>query len=133
MIFDNMLKFTEQYNGEGLYWNYWYHEWKIFSVSPFANAAVFVPGTPSVTSITLSPATATVSAGQSLAFTASVVTANFAPQTVTWSLSADAPAVIDNFGGVTVNEDAVAETTFTVTATSTFDNTVTGTATVTVG
>ena len=133
MIFDNMLKFTEQYNGEGLYWNYWYHVWKIFSVSPFANAAVFVPGTPSVTSITLSPATATVSAGQSLTFTATVVTANFAPQTVTWSLSADAPAVIDNFGGVTVNEDAVAETTFTVTATSTFDNTITGTATVTVG
>ena len=25
MIFDNFYNFTEQYNGEGLYWNYWYH------------------------------------------------------------------------------------------------------------
>lgn len=25
MIFDNLYKFTEDYNGEGLYWQYWYH------------------------------------------------------------------------------------------------------------
>ena len=133
MIFDNMLKFTEQYNGEGLYWNYWYHVWKIFSVSPYANNAVFVPGTPSITSVTVSPATATVSAGQSASFTATVVTANFAPQTVTWSLSEDAPATIDQFGTVTIDSDAVAETEITVTATSTFNTAKTGTATITVG
>ena len=133
MIFDNMLKFTEQYNGEGLYWNYWYHVWKIFSVSPYANNAVFVPGTPSITSVTVSPATATVSAGQSASFTATVVTANFAPQTVTWSLSDDAPATIDQFGNVTIDSDAVAETEITVTATSTFNTAKTGTATITVG
>ena len=43
MIFDNFYNFTEQYNGEGLYWNYWYHVWKTFSVSPFANNALFIP------------------------------------------------------------------------------------------
>ena len=51
MIFDNLFNFTEQYNGEGLYWNYWYHVWKTFSVSPFANAAVFVPGKPAITGV----------------------------------------------------------------------------------
>lgn len=35
MIFDNLDKFTEQYNGQGLYWNYWYHQWKTFTVNPF--------------------------------------------------------------------------------------------------
>ncbi len=42
MIFDKLLEFTENYNGEGLYWNYFYHVWKIFSNSPFANAVLFV-------------------------------------------------------------------------------------------
>lgn len=83
MVFDNYQNFTEQYNGDGLYWNYWYHVWKTFSVSPFANNAMFIPATPSVTSITLSPATATVATGQTASFTATVVTANFAPKAVT--------------------------------------------------
>lgn len=38
MILDNLIKFTENYNGEGMYWNYWLHTWKTFSTSPFANA-----------------------------------------------------------------------------------------------
>ena len=45
MIFDNLYQFTEQYNGQGLYWNYFYHVWKTFSVSPFMNALVFVDKT----------------------------------------------------------------------------------------
>lgn len=41
MIFDNFQEFTEAYNGQGLYWNYFYHVWKTFSYSPFSNAVVF--------------------------------------------------------------------------------------------
>ena len=41
MIFDNLYEFTEDYNGQGLYWQYWYHTWKTFSCSPFANACAF--------------------------------------------------------------------------------------------
>lgn len=41
MIFDNFQEFTEVYNGQGLYWNYFYHVWKTFSYSPFSNAVVF--------------------------------------------------------------------------------------------
>lgn len=88
MIFDNLMNFTEQYNGEGLYWNYWYHVWKTFSISPFSNAIVFVVGAPTVDSISVSPSTATVSAGQTVLLSANVTTDNFASKSVNWSLSA---------------------------------------------
>lgn len=129
MIFDNFYNFTEQYNGEGLYWNYWYHVWKTFSVSPFANNALFIPGTPGVTSVTVTPKTATVSAGQSVQLSAEVVTTNFAPKSVTWSVNSE-HATVDNSGKVTVLSSAPASTSITVTATSTYDNTKKGTATV---
>lgn len=133
MIIDNLYNFTEQYNGQGLYWNYWYHVWKTFSISPFNNASIFVPATPSITSVTVTPATATVMPGQKIAMTATVVTANFAPKTVNWTLSDGADADIDIYGNVTLHDDATAADTITVTATSTFDSTKYGTATITVG
>lgn len=129
MIFDNFYNFTEQYNGEGLYWNYWYHVWKTFSVSPFANNALFIPGTPGVTSVTVSPGTATVAAGQSVQLSANVVTTNFAPKSVTWTVDSE-HATVDNSGKVTVLSTAPASTRITVTATSTYDTSKKGTATV---
>lgn len=133
MVFDNFMNFTEQYNGEGLYWNYWYHVWKTFSVSPFANAICFVTGTPSVTSVTVSPSTLTVAKGQSGQLSAEVVVENYAPKTVTWALSGTetVTSTIDSNGKITIAADE-ANTTITVTATSTFDSAKTGTATVTV-
>lgn len=131
MIFDNFFNFTEQYNGEGLYWNYWYHVWKTFSISPFHNNALFIPGTPSITSVTVSPAEATVEAGQSIQLTATVVTANFAPKTVTWSTETEGVTVSAS-GVVTVGEDVEPATEITVTATSTFDSTAYDSATITV-
>ena len=132
MIFDNFQNFTEKYNGEGLYWNYWYHVWKTFSVSPFANAIMFIPSTPSVTSITITPSTATVSAGQTISLSANVVTENFAPKTVNWSVSDVEGVTINGAGVVTIGDDVESGTEITVTATSVFDNTVTATATLTV-
>lgn len=41
-IYDNLMKFTEDYIGSGMYWNYWLNVYKTVSHSPFANAAVFV-------------------------------------------------------------------------------------------
>ena len=131
MIFDNFFNFTEQYNGEGLYWNYWYHVWKTFSVSPFANNALFIPGTPTVTSVSVSPATATVKAGQSISLSATVVTDKFAPQVVNWT--SNTTGVTVNRGGVvTVGADVVAGTEVTITATSAFDATKTDTCVITV-
>ena len=131
MIFDNFYNFTEQYNGEGLYWNYWYHVWKTFSVSPFANNALFIPGTPTVESVTVSPATATVKAGQSISLSAVVKTEFFAPQSVDWTSDTDG-VTVSKSGVVTIGSGVSASTSVTITATSTFDHTKTGTATITV-
>lgn len=130
MIFDNLYKFTEDYNGEGLYWQYWYHAWKTFSTSPFANAVVFVPGTPGVTSVTVSPATATVNKGAMLQLNAVVDTEGFAPKSVVWSIDSELSTISQN-GLLSVSPDETAGS-ITVTATSTFDNTKKGTATITV-
>lgn len=130
MIFDHYLNMTEQYNGEGLYWNYWLHAWRTFSVSPFANAVVFTTETPAVTSVSVSPATATASKGQQVQLTASVVTTGFAPKTVTWA-SSSGLTTVSNTGLVTVGGNETA-TTVTITATSTFDASKTSTCTITV-
>ena len=132
MIYDNLNNFTEQYNGQGMYWNYWYHQWKTFSVSTFANGAVFVPGTPTVTSVTVSPATATVKPGGQVVLSAVVETENFASQAVKWSISDSEKAEI-TFGGILhVDRNATAGDKITVTATSVYDPQKTATATVTV-
>lgn len=130
MIFDNLYKFTEDYNGEGLYWQYWYHAWKTFSFSPFANAVIFVPGKPGVTSVTVSPAIATVNKGAMLQLNAAVVTEGFAPKSVVWSIDSNTSTITQNgLLSVAANESA---SSITVTATSTFDGTKTKTATITV-
>ena len=137
MIYDNLMEFTEQYNGEGLYWNYWYHVWKTFSISPFSNAAVFVPGTPAITSVTVSPDSAVVMPGQSILLSATVVTAYFASQAVTWSATISGEAAPDKvsispLGLLTTAPDITAGTEITVTAKSVVDATKTDTATITV-
>ena len=129
-IYDNMYKMTENYNGQGLYWNYFYHTWKTFSVSPFSQAVVFVPAVPSVTSVTVTPSTATVSVGQTVQLTAKVVTANFAPQTVTWSSDSEF-ATVTASGLVTILEGATG--TIHITAKSTFNSEVTGQSVLTIG
>lgn len=131
MIFDNFYNFTEQYNGEGLYWNYWYHVWKTFSISPFANNALFIPGTPTVTSVTVSPATANVSAGQKVQLSAVVQTTDFAPQAVTWSVTSGENVTVNQSGVVTIGADASGE--IVITATSVYDSEKSGSATLTVG
>lgn len=141
MIIDNLYNFTEQYNGEGLYWNYWYHVWKTFSVSPFANAVVFVPGAPSIDSVEVSPASVTISAGQKVLLSATVTTDNFASKAVTWSLTAVdseseplevVPATVNAYGEVAIDPDADSGTVITATATSVFDTTKSDSAEITV-
>lgn len=130
MIFDNMYEFTENYNGQGLYWNYFYHTWKTFSMSPFANALVFVPAVPSVTSVTVSPTAITCKKGQSVQLSVEVETENYAPKTVNWKSDTDG-VTVDINGHVTV-ATSVTEKTAKITATSTYDNTKSGECAVTI-
>lgn len=128
MIFDNFYNFTELYNGEGLYWNYWYHVWKTFSISPFAEAQIFAPDTTDVTAVAITPSTATVPQGGSIQFTASVTGTGFFDKRVTWTTS---EGTITNDGVLSVPEAATG--TITVTAQSVANPAKSGTATVTVG
>lgn len=64
-VYDKLNEFGELYNPEGLYWNYWYHTWRIFSVSPFSNAVAFYPTEPDVSSVWVMPTQATIAPGQS--------------------------------------------------------------------
>lgn len=133
MVWDNLIRFTENYNGEGLYWNYFYHVWKTFSSSPFANAIVFTTAATTVTGVTVSPATHTMGANSQQTFTATVNGTGHYPTDVTWSISGNS----DNTTAITANGilmtgAAEAGPTITVTATSNFDSGKRGTATVTI-
>lgn len=131
MNFDNLQNLqTEIYNTEGLYWNNVLHIWRTYSISPFANCVVFVPGTPSVNSITVSPSVGTMMKGYTLQMTAVVVTSFFASKNVAWSIDS-ALSSIDENGVLYVSADETA-TTITVTATSLDDETKTSTATITI-
>lgn len=131
MIFDVLQEFNEQYNGEGLYWNHWLHSWKVVSSSPFAQNALFVAGEIKVDSVTVSPATATLNGvGSSIQLTATIATENFAPKGVLWS-SDNEKVEVTNSGKVTILSGAESGEVH-VTATSAYDDTKTGTCTITV-
>lgn len=106
--------------------NIFLHAQEVISTSPFANCCLFTTLAPTVTSLTVSPSTATVSKGQKLKFSVEVATTGFANKAVTWSIDADALAdgvKIDYATGeLEVPANAKVEA-ITVTATSVFDKT----------
>lgn len=125
---------TEFFNPQTLRTNHWLHAWGSVSSSPFENAVVFTVTAQGVTSVSVSPSTATVTKGQSLQLSATVVTTGFANKAVYWTVDADAYADgvrIADDGELIIPADATVES-VTVTATSIYDNTKTGTATITV-
>lgn len=128
-------KQTEFYNPTTLENNHFLHAWRVFSTSPFENAVVFTQDDISVESVTVSPATATVSKGQELKLSANVETTGFANKAVVWSIS----SIVEGMDVVTISADGTLKVPSTapsgeliVTATSVYDNSVTGTATITV-
>ena len=133
-MYDQTLRYTDFFNPQALYYNYYLTAFKVVAMSPFAPAAAFVPGAPSVTSVTVSPATATVAKGQHAQLSANVVTANFASKAVTWSMTGAAKpeTQIDNSGNLFVASDETAST-LTIKATSNADPTKNGSATITIG
>lgn len=133
-VYDNLDQFTESYNGEGLYWQYWYHVWKTLGTSPFSNAIALTPGVGSITSIDVLPAAISVPQTfvGNIPFTAVVVTENFASAAVVWSIETDLSAypdilvTINAAGLLTITHTALPTSyppTITVKATSVFDPT----------
>ena len=135
MDFDNFEQFTENYNGQGLYWQYFFHVWKTFSVSPFSNAIAFTSQTNEVTEVTVSPVSSNVAVGTSIQLTAEVDGTGLYPKTVTWSIKGSQALAsgtnIDATSGVLhVAADETVGNSITVTASAADGQT--GTSTITV-
>ena len=95
---------TSFFNPETLRNNHWLHAWKVLSTSPFKQAVCFTKDiTPSVTSVSVNPSTATVSAGQSVQLTASVSTTGFANKGVTYNIVQDSETTEANKAKVDLN------------------------------
>lgn len=132
--YDNMRQMATPFiNGDGLYTNYPYHVSQIISASPFQNVIAFSTATSGVVSVTVSPATASVEKGKSIALTADVTTNGFGSSEVFWEISGNSSE------GTYIGQDAILRiatdetgTEITVKATSIADDTKVGSATITI-
>lgn len=129
---DCLQKFVRDMNGQGLYWQYWAHYWRVLAVCPFANAVAITTTTPTVTNVTVTPATPTAGKGTSLQMSAEVTGTGLFPKLVTWSVSAnsDPNTTVNPMGVVTIGSSETG--TVQVTATSVFDTAKKGSTTITV-
>lgn len=129
-VYDVLNQFTEQYNAALLYWNEFNHVWRIYSASPFAPIVGFTTTTPAITSVTVNaPETAT--AQSRVVAVATVSGTDFANKGVKFSIAPTTNVTIDeNTGFIAFGAQASGK--YTVTATSVFDSTKSGTAEITV-
>lgn len=93
MVFDNLQEMENVNNGEGLYWNYWLHVWRTFSLSPFANAVAFTKDAFEVTGIEITladgspiPAGMSIPRGGSVQLKANVSGTGVYNDAVTWNV-----------------------------------------------
>lgn len=122
-VYDNLDKFTEKYVASGLYWNYFYHQWKTISTSPFSNAVVFVSSGATITnptSLTFTVAEKEVSSEATiLTLQPSGTTASLQPSTYSFDQIQTAITngiAIDDYGAVTFPVDKLS-TSLTLTLT----------------
>ena len=139
-VYDYLRTFKTAYNGEGLYWNYFYHVWMVYSLSPFANAVAFGTATPTVTAVTVTPTTATVKAGGTVQITTSVTGTGDPTSKCTFALAGntDPETAVNTMGKVILGSKETgslgnSKNQITVTATSVQDKSKTATCTITVG
>ena len=139
-VYDYLRTFKTAYNGEGLYWNYFYHVWMVYSLSPFANAVAFGTATPTVTAVTVTPTAATVKAGGTVQITTSVTGTGDPTSKCTFALAGntDPETVVNTMGKVILGNKETgslgnSKNQITVTATSVQDKSKTATCTITVG
>lgn len=132
-VWDNFEKMTENYNGKGLYWNYNYHVWKTFSVSPFAQAVCYTATEGTITAVTVTPTKATLPKGADMELAVSVTRTGVINQAVEWTISGNVSTgtYVSDAGKVHIAKDETAAK-ITVTATSVADSTKSGVCTVTV-
>lgn len=129
MVYDSAFDMDSQKISKRRSYQYSLHNRQLLSSSPFENCAAFGTTAPSIASVSVTPATATVSKGETIQLNANVITAGFAPKTVIWT-SDDANTTVDAAGFVTTTSTSKASV--KITAKSTFDSAKTATATLTI-
>lgn len=131
MIRDNMTKFTEQFNAQGVYWNYYFHRWSTYSASPFAGCIAFTTADiVAPTAIVIDQDEAVVPAGSDILMTATITPSNATCKSVKWSVAStdlDSGTYITSGGFLRIGKHQTADVVITATAMGGED--VTGTAT----
>ena len=128
-IYDSYIEsHTSPLNGEGLYYNNWYHVQKILSASPFRNAIMLVGTAQTIDSVTLNISDVTLPVNGSVTAIATVTTTGFAPKTLIYTSNNPEVATVDASGTIT----AVSTGSAVITAKSKFDSSKTATVNVTV-
>lgn len=128
-----LFEFYEFEDPSTLKENFFLHDWKVISYSPFRNAVVYTTQSPTITSVTVTPDTASVGKGAQLQLSAEVVATGFASKKVSWSVegkNSDKTTITPN-GLLVVGSDETA-TSLTVKAISLADSSKSGSATITV-
>ena len=95
---------TEFFNPQTMRTNHWLHTWGVLSTSPFEQAIVFTSNAQAISSVQVSPSTATVTKGQELKFNAIVNASGFANKAVAWSINQVAQTA-----GANIREDGKLE------------------------
>ena len=98
----------------------------VFDNTEIGNSTINVDLAPEVLEVTITPLIDTVNVGSTISLTENVTAVGGADESVTWSSLNESRATVDGNGIVS----GVSRGTVTITATSVFDNTVTGAATV---
>ena len=128
-----LFEFYEFEDPSTLKENFFLHDWKVISYSPFRNAVVYTTQSPTITSVTVTPDTANVGKGAQLQLSAEVVATGFASKKVSWNVdgaSSNETAITPN-GLLVVGSDETAAS-LTVKAISLADSSKSGSATITV-
>lgn len=116
-IYDNLMRADEWYNAEVMAWQYYYHVWQTFAMSPFANGVILATGASKpATGISLSGASTTVEEDSTITFTITLAPADATSDYTVYSSDESVFTVSVSSGTATVtgvsagSADLIAET-----------------------
>ena len=129
-IYSRLYEMTSFTDPSTLNIQYYLHEWDVLFVSPFGQGVVFTTATSTVTAVSVTPASPTVARGSTIMMNANITGTGYPFGQVKWTVESNTDPNTKIKNGllyVGLSEGA----TFKVKATSTFNDTVNGTTTVT--
>lgn len=128
-----LFEFYEFEDPSTLKENFFLHDWKVISYSPFRNAVVYTTQSPTITNVTVTPGNASVGKGAQLQLSAEVAATGFASKKVSWNVegaTSDKTTITPN-GLLVVGSDETAAS-LTVKAISLADSSKSGSAAISV-